>query len=121
MRRLIPLTVAVLTVAVLPPAVSGAATNDLRGAPQMFRVNGTTVRLQFTTDRRLNRSARLRIAVSNAGTSRRATADGRHGRDFNYVSVVKLRRQLELGKKYRVRFTFGHDDPIVRRVVLRRA
>jgi hypothetical protein len=121
MRRIAALTLPALSVLALPPAVSGATANDLRGAPQMFRVSAATVRVQFTTDRRLNPKATVRIAVSNAGTGRKATADGRHGRDFNYVSVVKLHRPLEVGKKYRVRFSFGHDDPIVRKVVLRSA
>jgi hypothetical protein len=61
------------------------------------------------------------MRTSTALQDSQPTADGRHGRDFKYVSVVKLGRALPLGKKYRVRCTFGHDDPIVRKVVLRRA
>ena len=118
MSRFTKLTAAALALAAALPAASSAAENELRGAPQMFRVNAQTVQVKFVTDEAIGRDG-VRVAVSNAGTARRATADGRHGDDYRYVARVRVRRDLQVGRKHTVRLTLDDGEPIVRQVLLR--
>jgi hypothetical protein len=118
MSRTAKLTAAALAVAAAVPAVSGAAHNDLRGAPQMHRVDAQTVQVAFVTDKRLG-SDTVRVAVSDAGAARGAAPDGRHGNDFKYIARVRVDRELRVGRTYTVRLKLGDDDAQVRQVVLR--
>lgn len=118
MPRLFILIAAVLAALAVSPVVSSAATNALRGQPQMYRISAQTVQVKFTTDKRIARNG-VRVAVSDRGATRRVTLKGRHGNDFNYVARVKVDRPLEVGRKYTVRFTFGDDRPLTRKVLVR--
>lgn len=118
MSRIATTTASVLAVAALAPAGAIAAHNTLRGAPQLYRVDDTTVRVQFTTDKKVARND-VKVAVSDAGSTRTVTAAGRHGNDFRYVARVKVKRNLTVGTKYTVRFTIGDDATIARKAVLR--
>lgn len=61
------------------------------------------------------------VAIGRHGATRKVTPNGRHGRDFKYVARVKVDRPLTVGTKYTVRFTFGDDRPVARKVLLRAA
>ena len=117
MTRLSKITASALAVAALAPGPAGA--NDLRGAPQMVRVDADTVQVKFTVDEKIARSG-ARVAVGNAGSTRTVRANGRHGDDYKYVARVNVSRELKVGTKYRVRITLG-DDSVVRSVLLRAA
>ena len=120
MTRLATLTASALAVAALAvPASAMADHNALRGAPQLFQVDSDTVEVTFATDKKIaKRDARIAVA---GGATRKVKADGRHGRDFKYVARVNVDRDLTVGTKYRVRFTFGDDDAIARKALLRDA
>lgn len=118
MSRITTITASVLAVAALAPAAGIAAHNALRGAPQMYRVDDQTVQVNFVTDKAV-RGRAVKVAVSDAGATRKVSADGRHGSDYRYVARVKLDRELKVGTKYTVRFTIGDDAAAARKVVLR--
>ena len=121
MSRLATFVASSLVVAVTAPALSLAAgDNELRSAPQMFRVDADTVQLKFATDKPV-RKGDIRIAVAGAGTGRTVKAAGRHGEDFRYTARVDVDRELEIGTKYTVRFTFGDGDPQAVKVLMRAA
>lgn len=120
MSRLSVLIATALAVLAVAPAVSSAADNALRGQPQMFRISAQTVQVKFTTDQRVGRNG-VRVAIGQRGATRKVTPNGRHGRDFKYVARVKVDRPLAVGTKYTVRFTFGDDRPVARKVLLRAA
>lgn len=117
MTRLAKITASALAVAALAPAAASA--NDLRGAPQMFRVDADTVQVKFVTDKKVARNG-VRISIANLGSGSTVRANGRHGNDFRYVARINVDEALDVGTKYRVRFTIG-DDAVTRRVLLRAA
>jgi hypothetical protein len=118
MSRLSTLTAAALAVAAIAPAASAAADNALHGQPQMFRVSPTTVRVNFVTDDKLGQKG-TRITIADHGTATKVTANGRHGTDYRYVANIKIRRAIEVGKKYTVRLMLGDNETVVRKVLLR--
>ena len=118
MSRIATTTASLLAVAALAPAAAIAAHNTLRGAPQMYRIDDKTVQVQFTTDKKVARND-VKVAVSDAGSTRTVTARGRHGDDFRYVARVKIKRNLTIGTNYTVRFNIDDDAAIARKVVLR--
>ena len=118
MSRITKVTASVLAVAALAPAGAIAAHNALRGAPQMYRVDDDTVQVKFVTDKKVGRNG-VKVAVSDAGSTRTVRSDGRHGNDFRYVARVDVDRELRAGTKYTVRFTIDSDASISRKVVLR--
>lgn len=118
MSRITTITAALLAVAALAPAAGIAAHNAVRGAPQMYRVDDRTVQVRFVTDRPV-RAREVKVAVSDAGATRKVSADGRHGSDHRYVARVRVDRALRVARKYTVRLTIGDDAAAVRKVVLR--
>lgn len=118
MTRLPKITVSALAVAALAPAGAVAAHNALRGAPQMYRVDGDTVQVRFVTDKKVGRDD-VKVAVSDAGSTRTVKSAGRHGNDPRYTARVHVKRDLEVGAKYTVRFTIDGDSSVSRKVVLR--
>lgn len=118
MSRLSTITASVLAVTALAPAGAVAAHNALRGAPQMYRVDDETVQVKFVTDKQVGRND-VKVAVSDAGSTRTVRSSGRHGNDVRYVARVRIRRDLTVGTKYTVRFTIDGDRSVARKVVLR--
>ena len=122
MSTITKLTAAALAVAAFAPAAGFAAqdSNDLRGAPQMRVVSSKAVTVSFVTDRKIS-AENPRVVVADHGTAveRAIKADGKHGNDFRYVARVKVRRPMEVGKKYTVRFAIGGEQTVERLVVLK--
>jgi hypothetical protein len=113
LSRLSRITAAALAVAAAAPALA-AAEVELRGAPTLTQTGTNSAVLRFAVDERLPRTG-LRIQVAGT-TVRRATHDGRHGRDHVYRATVRTNRALQAGSRYTVRFRVG-DDPAVSRIV----
>ena len=121
MTRLTTLTASLLTAAALAPAAVLAASGDteLRGAPQLQQAGAKTVQVSFTNDDKV-RSAR--VVIAGHGTATKVKADGRHGDDYKYVARVKVRKAMEVGRKYEVRIAVdGDETPAERLAVLRAA
>lgn len=118
MARITKITASALAVAALAPAGAIAAHNALRGAPQLYRVDDDTVQVKFVTDKKVGRND-VKVAVSDAGSTRTVKSNGRHGNDYRYVARVNVNRDLEVGTKYTVRFTIDDDSSISRKVVLK--
>jgi hypothetical protein len=110
---------AALAAAALAPAAALAADNELRGAPQAYKVDAKTVQVQFAADEKLVSLTRSRVVIADRGTATRVKADGRHGDDFRYVANVKLRRSVEVGKKYTVAISLDGGEPVKRLVLVR--
>ena len=117
MPRLLTLTASALAVAAIAPTAAFGADNELRGHPQMHQVNASTVRVSFVTDTKLAKGSR--VIVAGYGTATKATAHGRHGNDYRYVAHVSIRRPMEVGTKYTVRFALSGDGTVARKVLLR--
>ena len=105
--------------AALAPAAALAADNDLRGQPQAFKIDAKTVQVQFVTDDKLERPSASRVVIADRGTAIRVKADGRHGDDFRYIASVKLRRAVEVGKKYTVSISLDGGEPMKRLVLVK--
>ena len=121
MTRLTTLTAALVTAAALAPAVAlaGSGDTELRGAPQMREAGANTVQVAFTNDDKVRNG---RVVIAGHGTATKVKADGRHGDDFKYVARVKVRKDMQVGRKYEVRISVdGDETPATRRVVLRAA
>ena len=121
MSRLRKLSTTALAVTALLPASAVAAQNELRGAPQLRLTDSARqAQLQFTTDRRLSRTSsgayRLRIAFVGEQRVSNIVAVGRHGDDYRYTARVTSGRDLRVGRKYRVRFTFPGQESTTRLV-----
>ena len=117
--RLPKILTAALAAVALAPAAALAADNELRGAPQAFKIDAKTVQVQFVADAKLASPKRSRVVIADRGTATRVKADGRHGNDFRYVASVKLRRAVEVGKKYRVMISLDGGEPIERLVLVK--
>ena len=121
MTRLTTLTASLVTAAALAPAVAlaGSGDTELRGAPQLHQAGANTVQVAFTNDDKVRKG---RVVVAGHGTATKVKADGRHGDDFRYVARVKVRKAMEVGRKYEVRIAVNGDEtPAERLVVLRAA
>ena len=110
---------AALAAAALAPAAALAADNDLRGQPQAFKIDAKTVQVRFVTDDKLARPSDSRVVIADRGTAIRVKADGRHGDDFRYAASVKLRRAVEVGRKYTVSISLDGGEPIKRLVLVK--
>jgi hypothetical protein len=118
--RLPSLTTAALVAAALAaPAAALAADNELRGAPQAYKLDAKTVQVSFAADEKLASTTRSRVVIADRGTATSVKAVGRHGDDFKYRATVKLRRSVEVGRKYTVSISLDGAEPVRRQVLIR--
>ncbi len=118
-RRPTLITAALAAAALTAPAAALAADNELRSHPQAFRIDARTVQVQFATDDKLKSTTGSRVVIADRGTATRVKANGRHGEDFRYLATVKLRRPVEVGKKYTVMISLDGGEPIKRLVKIK--
>jgi hypothetical protein len=120
-RKSITFIASALSVAALAPAVAHAADFKLGGSPQMRLIDAKHARLNFSADRlpkKADGSIDARIRFSGGQRVSNLKATGTHGDDITYSARVTSRRDLRLGAKYTVSFTFADQDPVVRKVKL---